>query len=111
MPTGGQKRKKGKQNSSTSAKMTTPIGQSTNINDDAAGWLSDTDLHHIVMAAMEGRHKQQFPYSALANNYTSLICSFDVKIHAEKENIASSIFMQKTHEHLKKDTKNPISLT
>jgi hypothetical protein len=46
--------KKAKQNSSSSAKLTTPIDQTTNIYDEAAGQLSYSDLHHIVTAAMEG---------------------------------------------------------
>ena len=103
--------KKAKQNNSTSAKLTTPIDQTTNLNDEAAGKLSYSDLHRIVTAALEGRHNQQHANCALANNYASLMCLFEVKIHAEKESITSSIFMQNKHVHLEEDTENAISLT
>ncbi len=45
---------KSKQNSSPSAKMATSMGETTDMDDEAAGRLSSTDLHRIVMAAMEG---------------------------------------------------------
>jgi hypothetical protein len=41
--------KKAKQNS---AKLTTPIGQTTNLNDEAPGKLSYSDLHCIITAAL-----------------------------------------------------------
>jgi hypothetical protein len=68
----------------------------------ARGSCRYTDLHRIVTAGMEGRHKQQFTYCALANNYASLMCSFGVEIHVEKETIESSIFMLKNMNTLKK---------
>ncbi len=51
MPTGGQKSKKKK---STSAKSTTPIDQTKNLDDEAAGKLNYSDLHRIITAAFEG---------------------------------------------------------
>ncbi len=38
-------------------KSTTPIGQTTNLNDEAAGKLSHSDLHRIITAALEGKQK------------------------------------------------------
>jgi len=49
--------KKTKQNNSTSAKSTTPINQTKNLDDEAAGKLSYSDLHHISTAALEGGYK------------------------------------------------------
>ncbi len=54
MPTGGKK----KNYNSTSAKSTTPIDQTKNLDDEAAGKLSYSDLHRIITAALEGRCKQ-----------------------------------------------------
>jgi hypothetical protein len=42
--------------------------------DEAAGRLS-TDLHCIIVAALEGHEKQPIHYHALRNNYTSLTCA------------------------------------
>jgi hypothetical protein len=72
--------KKAKQNL---AKSTTPINQTTNLNDEAAGRLSHSDLHHIITAALEGKQKQQHAYRALANNYASLMKSFKMKFYSE----------------------------
>ncbi len=73
------------------AKSTIPINQTTNLNDEAAGRLSHSDLHRIITAALEGKQKQQHAYRALANNYASLMCSFKMKFHSGKESITSSI--------------------
>ncbi len=100
--------KKAKQNL---AKSTTPIDQTKNLNDDAAGKLSHSYLHRIITAALEGEKKQQHAYRALANKYASLMCSFKVKFHSGKESITSSIFIQNKREHLEDDTENAISLT
>ena len=98
--------KKTKQNVATS---TTEINQTTNLNDEAAGKLSHSDLHHIITAALEGKQKQQHAYRALANNYASLMSSFKMKIHSEKESITSSIFIQNECEQREDDTENAIS--
>ncbi len=58
------------------AMLTTQINQTTNLNDEAAGRLSHSDLHRIITAALEGKQKQQHTYRALANNYASLMSSF-----------------------------------
>ena len=76
---------------STSAKYTTPINQTKHLDNEAAGKLSYSDLHCIIMAALEGRYKQQQAYRALANNYASLMCSFEMTIKPDTKSIASSI--------------------
>jgi hypothetical protein len=76
--------KKAKQNL---AKLTVPINQTINLNDEAAGRLSHSDLHRIITAALEGKQKQQHAYRALANNYAYLMCSFKMKFHSGKESI------------------------
>ncbi len=43
-------------------------------DDEGAGQLRSTDLHHIIAAALEGHDKQQTTYHVLRNNYTSLMC-------------------------------------
>jgi hypothetical protein len=68
-------------------------------------------LHRIITAALEGKQKQQHAYHALANNYASLMSSFKMKFHSEKESITSSIFIQNECEHLEDDIKNAISLS
>ncbi len=95
MLTGGQK--KNNNNNSTSAKSTTPIDQTKNLDDEAVGKLDYSDLHCIIMAAFEGGCKQQQVYRALANNYASLMCSFEMTIKPDKKSIASSIFKQNKH--------------
>jgi hypothetical protein len=44
-------------------------------DDEAAGQLRSTDLHHIIVAALEGHEKQPTAYHALRNNYISLLCA------------------------------------
>ncbi len=44
-------------------------------DDEAAGRLRSTDLHRIIVAALEGHEKQPIHYHALRNNYTSLMCA------------------------------------
>ena len=44
-------------------------------DDEAAGRLRSTDLHRIVVAALEGHEKKPIHYHALKNNYTSLMCA------------------------------------
>ena len=62
-------------------------------------------------AALEGGYKQQQAYRALANNYASLMCSFEMTIKPDKKSIASSIFKQNKHVHLEQDKENTVSLT
>ena len=44
-------------------------------DDEAAGRLKSTDLHRIIVAALEGHEKKPVRYHALRNNYTSLMCA------------------------------------
>jgi hypothetical protein len=44
-------------------------------DDEDAGRLRSTDLHRIIVAALEGHGKQPIHYHALRNNYTSLMCA------------------------------------
>ncbi len=44
-------------------------------DDKAAGRLRSTDLHRIIVAALEGHEKQTIHYHSLRNNYTSLMCA------------------------------------
>ena len=103
--------KKTNQNNSTSAKSTTPINQAKHLDDEAAGKLSYSDLHCIITAALERGYKQQQAYRALANNYASLVCSFQMTIKPDTKSIASSIFKQNKHVHLEQDKENTVSLT
>ena len=100
-----------KKNTHNLATSTTEINQTTNLNDEAAGKLSHSDLHRIITAALEGKQKQQHAYRALANNYVSLMSSFKMKVHSEKESITSSIFIQNECEQREDDTENAISLS
>ncbi len=50
-------------------------------DDEAAGGLRSTDLHHIIVAALEGHEKQPIHYHALRNNYTSLMSASYVANH------------------------------
>jgi hypothetical protein len=44
-------------------------------DDEAAGRLRSTDLHRIIVAALEGHEKKSIHYHALRKNYTSLMCA------------------------------------
>ncbi len=44
-------------------------------DDEAAGRLKSTDLHCIIVAALEGHENQPIHYHALRNNNTSLMCA------------------------------------
>ncbi len=44
-------------------------------DDEAAGKLRNTDLHCIIVAALEGHEKKLIHYHALRTNYTSLMCA------------------------------------
>ncbi len=45
------------------------------MDDEVAGQLRSTDLHCIIVAALEGHVKHSTAYHALRNNYTSLMCA------------------------------------
>jgi hypothetical protein len=56
------------------------------VDDEAAGQLRRTDLHCIIVAALDGHEKQPIHYHALRNNYTSLMCASYLANHPyEKE--------------------------
>jgi hypothetical protein len=63
-------------------------------DDEAAGRLRSTDLHRIIVAALEGHEMQPIHYHALRNNNTSLMC-VSYKANHPYENVARSpIFKQ-----------------
>ncbi len=44
-------------------------------DDEAAGRLRSTDLHRIIVAALEGHEKKPIYYHALKKKYTPLMCA------------------------------------
>ncbi len=54
--------------------LTTRCG-AMDTDDEAAGGLRSTNLHHIIAAALEGHEKQPTAYHALKNNYNSPMCA------------------------------------
>ena len=62
-------------------------------DDETAGRLRSTDLHRIIVAALEGHEKQPIHYHALRNNYTSLMCASYMANHPY-ENVARSPFFK-----------------
>jgi hypothetical protein len=58
-------------------------------DDEAAGRLRSSDLHHIIVVALKGHEKQPVHYHALRNNYTSLMCASYMANHPY-ENVARS---------------------
>jgi hypothetical protein len=63
-------------------------------DDAAAGGLRSTDLHCIIVAALEGHEKQLIHYHALRNNYTSLMCASYMANHPYENVARSPIFKQ-----------------
>ncbi len=63
-------------------------------DDEAAGRLGSTDLHCIIVAALEGHEKQPIHYHALRNNYTSLMCASYMANHPYENVARSPIFKQ-----------------
>jgi hypothetical protein len=59
-------------------------------DDEAAGQLQSTDLHCIIVAALEGWEKKSVYYHVLRNNYTSLMCASYMANHPY-ENVARSL--------------------
>jgi hypothetical protein len=56
--------------------------------------LRSIDLHHIIVAALEGHEKQPIDYHALRNNYTSLMCASYMANHPYENVPQSPIFKQ-----------------
>ncbi len=63
-------------------------------DDEATGGLRSTDLHHIIVAALEGHEKRPIHYHALRNNYTSLMCASYMANHPNENVARSPIFKQ-----------------
>ncbi len=63
-------------------------------DDEAAGRLRSTDLHRIIVAALEGHEKKPILYHALRNNHTSLICASYMANHPYENVARSPIFKQ-----------------
>jgi hypothetical protein len=61
-------------------------------DDEAAGRLRSTDLHHIIVAALEGHEKKPIHYHALRNNCTSLMCASYTANHPYENVARSAIF-------------------
>ncbi len=63
-------------------------------DDEAAGRLRSTDLHRIIVAALEGHEKQPIHYHALRKNYLSLMCASYMANHPYENLARSPIFKQ-----------------
>ncbi len=70
------------------------MDKATDLDDEAAGRLSSTDLYHITTAALEGHNKGCLAYHALKNNYTSLMCSYNLTHRIHEATPPSPVFMQ-----------------
>ncbi len=63
-------------------------------DDEAAGRFRSTDLHCIIVAALEGHEKQPIHYHALRNNYISLMCASYMANHPYENEARSPIYKQ-----------------
>jgi hypothetical protein len=63
-------------------------------DDEAAGRLISTDIHRIIVAALEGHEQKPIHYHALGNNYTSLMCASYMANHPYENLARSPIFKQ-----------------
>ncbi len=63
-------------------------------DDEAIGWLQSTDLHCIIVAALEGWEKKPVQYHVLRNNHTSLMCVSYMENHPFEKVARSPIFKQ-----------------
>ena len=68
-------------------------------DDEAAGRLRSTDLHCIIVAALEGHEKKPIHYHALRNNYTSLM-SASYMANFPYENLARSPIFKQQNIHI-----------
>ncbi len=62
-------------------------------DDEATGRLRSTDLHCIIVAALEGHEKKPIHFHALRNNYTSLMCA-SYMANYPYENVARSLIFK-----------------
>ncbi len=65
----------------------TTIRGTMDTDDEAAGRLRSTDLHRIIVAALEGHEKKTIHFHALRNNYISLMYASYMANHPY-ENVA-----------------------
>ncbi len=63
-------------------------------DDEVVGQLRSTDLHRIIVTALEGQEKEPIHYHALRNNYTSLMCASHMENHPYENVARSPIFKQ-----------------
>jgi hypothetical protein len=63
-------------------------------DDEAAGLLQSTDLHRIIIAALDGWEKKPVHYHVLRNKYTSLMCASYMANHLYEIEARSPIFKQ-----------------
>ena len=70
-------------------------------DDDAAGRLRSTDLHRIIVAALEGHEKKPIHYHALRKNHTSLMCASYMATHPHENLARSPIFQATEYPHHK----------
>ncbi len=61
---------------------------------EAAGRLQSTDLHCIIVAALDGRDKKSLHYHVLKNSYISLMCASYMANHPYEIEARSPIFNQ-----------------
>jgi hypothetical protein len=80
-------------------------------DDEATGQLRSTDLHCIIVAALEGHEKQPIYYHALRNNYTSLMCASYMANHPYENVARSPIFKQQNIQTTNNFDENSISLS
>ncbi len=80
-------------------------------DDEAAGQLKSTDLHCIIVAALEGCEKNPIHYHALVKNYTSLICASYMANHPYENVARSPIFKQQNIQTINDLDDNGFSLS
>jgi hypothetical protein len=80
-------------------------------DDEAAGQLRSTDLHCIIVAALEGHKKQPIYYHGLRNNYTSLMCASYMAYRPYENVVRSPIFKQQNIQSTNNLDDNSFSLS
>ncbi len=63
-------------------------------DNEAAGRLQSTDLHCIIVAALDGQERKPVHYHVLRNNYTSLMCASYMVNHPYEIEVRSPHFKQ-----------------
>jgi hypothetical protein len=80
-------------------------------DDESAGRLRSTDLHRIIVAALEGHEKKPIHFHALRNNYTSLMCASYMANHPYENVARLLIFKQQNIQSTKNLDDNGFSLS